>query len=76
MNEQEVLDTIRDIHKTMQEANIAAARNYQISLAIGYAGMSGNNKISFDRLFSLADRSMYEEKLRMKNSTGKTVEKE
>ena len=76
VNEQEVLDTIQDIHKTMQEANIAAARNYQISLAIGYAGMSGNNKISFDRLFSLADRSMYEEKLRMKNGMGKTVENE
>ena len=76
VNEQEVLDTIQDIHKTMQEANIAAARNYQISLAIGYAGMSGNNKISFDRLFSLADRSMYEEKMRMKNNMGKTVEKE
>ena len=74
VNEQEVLDTIQDIHKTMQEANIAAARNYQISLAIGYAGMSGKNKISFDRLFSLADQSMYEEKLRMKNGMGKTVE--
>ena len=76
VREQEVCDTIQDLYKTMEEANDVAARAYRISLAIRYAGMSGNDKISCDKLFSLADQKMYEEKLRMKSRMGKTAEVE
>ena len=71
--EQDVVNTIADINRTMDEFNDKAARPYRISLAIGYAGMTGNTKIAFDRLFSQADQQMYEEKVRMKEGLKKEM---
>lgn len=74
VHEQDVVDTIADINRTMEEFNDRATRPYRISLAIGYAGMTGNDKIPFDRLFSMADQQMYEEKVRMKERLKKEME--
>ena len=74
VHEQDVVDTIADINRTMEEFNDRATRPYRISLAIGYAGMTGNDKIPFDRLFSMADQQMYEEKVRMKERLKKETD--
>jgi len=36
--------------------------------------MTGNDKIPFDRLFSMADQQMYEEKVRMKERLKKEMD--
>lgn len=62
--EEQVRESVERIRKMIAVENEEADRGYEISLSIGYAGMTGDNKIDFDRLFSIADERMYQEKVK------------
>jgi diguanylate cyclase (GGDEF)-like protein/PAS domain S-box-containing protein len=55
--------------------NASADREYRISLCTGVAHYDPHNPVSLDKLISIADAAMYENKRRISNCTAANVEK-
>ncbi len=63
------------LQRQIEQRNASANREYRISLCIGVAYYDPHNPVSLDKLISIADSAMYENKRRGSDCTIERVEK-
>lgn len=61
-DEPKVRQIVERIRTLAEQSNRSARARYTLSFSMGYAGVTGENKTTFRKLFSQADQNMYRQK--------------
>ncbi|MBO6141460.1 MAG: GGDEF domain-containing protein [Ruminococcus sp.] len=65
-DEKELKCSVKDVYRNLEEYNAISNKPYKVGCSCGYALVSGNDVLDLDEIQKIADKNMYDEKIRRK----------